>query len=306
MPKLITIPINSVEDSLIFDATVSIGVDLSELETVLFSKLYDVLKATHQNEKMPVWGVASGMKSSEANKWNKISENDLAVFFEDGSAKGFALVKNKFQSENVANKLWPSLQNQEARQYLVTFEKFVDFNEEQAKKIDAFIRSGRTPTDTFEVTQNKYSLNILEYLGFANSESSLTSAQQGFGLSAAEKKVVEMHAVHVAMQHLLNLGFTEITDVGNFESYDIRGVNGLEIFSFEVKGTTGSGDSIILTRNEVDFQKKAYPLNGLLIVSNIELVRGDFLNASGGDLSFASPWLIIEENLKPISFDYKV
>ena len=38
-----------------------------------------------------IWGVPSGFKSSDANKWNKISENDLAVFTKNNSLIGFSL-----------------------------------------------------------------------------------------------------------------------------------------------------------------------------------------------------------------------
>lgn len=306
MFKLVTIPINSAEESFMFNSTVSIGIDLKDFESVLFSKLYDVLKITHNDEKIPVWGVPRGMKSSEANKWNKISENDLAIFLQNGSAKGFARVKNKFQSENVALQLWPTLPNLDTRQYLFTFEKYIDFSQHQSKKIDSLIRNGQIPTDFFEVTENQHSVNIIESLGVAISESVFRSSQQGFGLNAAEKKTVEKHAMSKAIQHLLNIGFTEIEDVGDFESFDIRGTKDSNVYRFEVKGTTGSGDSIILTRNEVACQKKAFPLNGLLIVSNIDLNREDSLSATGGSLSFTSPWFINEENLKPISFDYKI
>jgi hypothetical protein len=74
----------------------------------------------------------------------------------------------------------------------------------------------------------------------------------------------------------------------------------------EVKGSTGSAKSVILTKNEVNFQIEAYPMNGLFIVSNIELIRGEQISAQGGDIKFISPWLIDENDLKPISFEYRV
>jgi hypothetical protein len=76
--------------------------------------------------------------------------------------------------------------------------------------------------------------------------------------------------------------------------------------SVEVKGTTGPAKSVILTKNEVKYQKEAYPENALLIVYNIVLDDDDPKFASNGEIRFISPWFIEDSSLTAISYDYKV
>jgi hypothetical protein len=147
---------------------------------------------------------------------------------------------------------------------------------------------------------------MLKILGLDAFESSQIVSSQGFGLTAAEKKIVELHAVKAAIAHLSTLGFTEIEDVGSVSSFDLLARGPGKQLSVEVKGSTGPANTVILTRNEVTYQREIYPLNGLFILSNIQLDRKLTPSASGGDVLFISPWLITESNLKPISFEYNI
>jgi hypothetical protein len=115
-----------------------------------------------------------------------------------------------------------------------------------------------------------------------------------------------LHAVKAAITHLSTLGFTEIEDVGSVSSFDLLARGPGKQLSVEVKGSTGPANTVILTRNEVSYQKEIYPLNGLFVLSNIQLDRIPSPVASGGEVLFISPWLITESNLKPISFEYSI
>ena len=63
---------------------------------------------------------------------------------------------------------------------------------------------------------------------------------------------------------------------------------------------------MVLTRNEVQIQRDAYPNNALVVVSNIKLARGDVPVATGGTEAVTSPWLIEEDALTAIGFVYEV
>lgn len=306
MPKLVVIPIDNSDDDFIFNSTVINKVNLDEIESILFIKLYELLKDNHKDNYFLIWGVPSGFKSSDANKWNRISENDLAVFTKNNSLIGFSRIKTKFQSENIAHKLWPNLQNTDIRQYLFTLANFNSVDENQSNDLNRIIRKGKFKLDQFEIIDNKISSEFVNELGYIESKSMPNLPGQGFGLSALEKKIIEKHAVKLAIEHLLNIGYKEIEDTGDFESFDIYARGAAGDLSVEVKGTTGAGNVVILTKNEVNFQKVAYPNNGLFIVNNIELVRGEIVFTRGGDIKFISPWLINENDLQPISFEYKV
>ena len=306
MTKIVIIPVHSTDEISMFEKTVILGINSNSLQPLLFVKLYELLQSIHGDGPFPIWGVASGEKSSEANKWNRIEDNDVVLFARSNKILGYAIVKTKFQSENVARELWPDLHTSEIRQYLFTLEKYVEIDDRSNRLLEPIVRRGKFQLDSFQLIDNQFSLELIKAIGLDEIEVASVSSGQGFGLTAAEKKVVELHAVKLAIEHLTMLGYTEIEDVGDKESFDLRALSSEKQINVEVKGSTGAASSVILTKNEVSFQKDAYPLNGLFVVSNIELTRGEKISAQGGDIQFISPWLIDESSLKAISYQYQI
>jgi len=305
MTKIVIVPISSSDEISMFESTVIHGVNMNSLQPVLFIKLFELLEVVHRNSLFPIWGVASGQRSSDANKWNRVVENDLSLFVKDNQFIGYAIVKTKFQSENVAKELWPNLQSSEIRQYLLTFEKYVEIDGLRNQTLQLMFQKSKLVLNSFQLVDHKFSSEVLTLIGFEEPRA-LAPSTQGFVLTAAEKKVIELHAVKLAIEHLSMLGYTEIEDVGDQESFDLRAFSPDKQISVEVKGSTGSASSVVLTRNEVDFQKKAYPLNGLFVVSNIKLIHDEGVFAQGGEVKFLTPWLIVENSLKVISYEYEV
>lgn len=116
-----------------------------------------------------------------------------------------------------------------------------------------------------------------------------TQTGQGRGLTAPERRAVELHAMAIARAHF---GSWDIRDVSGSESYDLLCLRGAEELRVEVKGTTGDGGSVLLTRNEVDHARDRYPHVALVVVSGIDLAgRGTGApTASGGALRVFLPW----------------
>ena len=306
MSKLFVVPVEKIDEYEMFCSTVKNGIFLNELKPFLFPKLYELLKNTNGSARFPIWGVPSGVKSSDANKWNKIAEGDIAIFTRDNRFLGFSKIGTKFQSESIARKLWPKSENEAVKQYLFALEAFFEIDEVKSRALDAIRQKGKIDLKVFQVFDNQNSLEMSRILGIDAFESSKVVTSQGFGLTAAEKKIVELHAVKAAIAHLSTLGFTEIEDVGSVSSFDLLARGPGKQLSVEVKGSTGPANTVILTRNEVTYQKEIYPLNGLFVLSNIQLDRNLIPIASGGDVLFISPWLITESDLKPISFEYMI
>ncbi|MET8854644.1 DUF3883 domain-containing protein [Streptomyces sp. NPDC004579] len=74
----------------------------------------------------------------------------------------------------------------------------------------------------------------------------------------------------------------------------------------EVKGTTSAGLEVILTRAEVEKQRKYHPDNALVVVHSIELDRtGEEPATSGGVLHCTAPWVVEDEDLTVISYAYR-
>jgi hypothetical protein len=124
---------------------------------------------------------------------------------------------------------------------------------------------------------------------------------QGRGLSAAERRAVEERAMALATSYLANQG-RDVTDVSKKASYDLHCRSAEEELHVEVRGTTGEGEAVILTRAEVAHSRK-FP-TALVVVSRIRLERvsEDEPVASGGDISFYMPWRADDHTLDPLSY----
>jgi hypothetical protein len=130
--------------------------------------------------------------------------------------------------------------------------------------------------------------------------------QNRFQLPQALKKLVEEHAMRVAMEVLEQRGFKNIKNVGNTHSYDIAATLNGTHFYIEVKGTISLGEKIVLTKNEVLLHRQEHPNNALVVVSKITLDRNEPPSASGGEVLFISPWEIQDSDLEALGYDYKV
>ena len=130
---------------------------------------------------------------------------------------------------------------------------------------------------------------------------------QGFGLTAKERQVVEMHAMSMAKAHLQSLHW-RVRDVSSTKPYDFECTRGSEEMIVEVKGTTSSGEQIVVTRNEVAAHRARHPNNALIIVHSIDLQRllPENPKADGGILLMLSPWEVREEDLRPLAFQCAV
>lgn len=125
-------------------------------------------------------------------------------------------------------------------------------------------------------------------------------------LPQAHKKLIEEHAVEVAITQLKKKGFTNIKDVGMNHSYDIAAkLNGIDYY-IEVKGTISLGEKVVLTKNEVLLHKQEHPNNALIVVSEINLDRSEPPSVKGGKVLFISPWKINESDLEALGYDYRI
>lgn len=98
-----------------------------------------------------------------------------------------------------------------------------------------------------------------------------------------------------------------VTDCSANKPYDLTAKFGTKKLIVEVKGTTGSGEAVLLTHGEVKAQREAYPENCLVVVHSITLARGgDVPVASGGTLELVLPWYIEDQSLSPISYQHTI
>ena len=109
-----------------------------------------------------------------------------------------------------------------------------------------------------------------------------------------------------AIDYFNQAGWLNIQDVGDFASYDLTMVRDGLVHIVEVKGTTGFGDNIILTRNEVSVHKEYFPRNALVVVSQIKILASEPPKLEGGKVQVIQPWSLVEDWLEAMTFTYGV
>lgn len=119
---------------------------------------------------------------------------------------------------------------------------------------------------------------------------------QGFGSTKRERDLVEAHAMRMAIQYFERSHY-EVHDVHSGNPYDLVCYRRGEVLYVEVKGTTGPGESVIVTHGEVVFARRME--TALFVVSNIE-IHGS--TTSGGDTQCVNPWKPAASRLHPVQY----
>jgi len=135
-------------------------------------------------------------------------------------------------------------------------------------------------------------------------EDILTPGRQGFQSDVEIRLMIESHAMNVCKQYYLNKGY-KVEDVSATHSCDFIITKNGENRFIEVKGTQTSGNTIILTKNEVSLSREQGGNMILFIVHSIAMNKRS-VKKNSGVISIIDPWIVSEEKLTPISFTYKI
>ena len=133
-----------------------------------------------------------------------------------------------------------------------------------------------------------------------------TYTGQGFRLSSKERKAIEIYAMNFVIKKYKKQNW-KIIDVSarRDKGYDLYLKKDDKVLLCEVKGTSGSGNKVNLTKNEVLAAKNNYPNSMLCIVSGIFLDRSKNPPlASLGKLTEINPWKIDENKLESLTYFY--
>lgn len=126
---------------------------------------------------------------------------------------------------------------------------------------------------------------------------------QGRGLTATQRKAVEIRAMEMVREALENEDYTVIDTSAN-KPYDFLAERGSEEVKVEVKGTTSKFcDAVQMTRNEVRLHREENGATALGIVSGIVLQEsnGSF-TGTGGSLELIVPWDISNWTCEPVTY----
>jgi hypothetical protein len=112
--------------------------------------------------------------------------------------------------------------------------------------------------------------------------------------------------MQLAINHFQQQGWG-VEDVSKYKSYDLLCTRQEEKLYVEVKGTTSEGSKILMTHQEVIHTQKNYPQTALFVVSQIKLINSETeLDATGGEIKLYQPWLLSDDSLKAITYEYQV
>jgi len=130
------------------------------------------------------------------------------------------------------------------------------------------------------------------------------SSKQGRQLNEKVRKLIELTAEDLTEEHYVALGWS-VERVGAQKlGYDLRCTKLDHELHVEVKGTTGRGQEVILTPNEVR-HCRYYPEMALAVVSRI-VIANDETVADRGELQILHPWNLDDARLTPSEYSYRV
>jgi hypothetical protein len=126
---------------------------------------------------------------------------------------------------------------------------------------------------------------------------------QGFKITPELRKEIEDYSVSKAISYFKKLKYS-VENVGATRSYDLHCSKDSDILRVEVKGTQTTGNSIILTPNEVINAKKHKTALYLLHSIKVDIIRKKY-KLSRGNAKVVNPWCIDEQGkLKALSYMY--
>lgn len=126
---------------------------------------------------------------------------------------------------------------------------------------------------------------------------------QGLQMDAEVRRAIENAAQDRLMRYYRDLGWT-VTDTRHNRPYDAEAVRGADRVYLEAKGTQSRGDSVIVTRNEVDHARQYAGLCMMGVWSGMRLVDGE-VDPEAGDFRIL-PFNPDAGQLSPRDFDWTI
>jgi len=133
------------------------------------------------------------------------------------------------------------------------------------------------------------------------------SGGQGFGLSAEQRRAVELRAMAV-VEELYAIEGWSMEDTSSGNPFDFLATRGDERRFIEVKGTTGPGEAVVLTHREVDHATAHSGEMALVVVTGVSLtqVDGEWRAGSGRVAKHLHPWSPEPDRLTATEYRYIV
>jgi len=207
---------------------------------------------------------------------------------------------------------FPVETSQMVTNYVASIKDFTTFDKRpdvRSTKACALIRNGTKSQNSIIELDLAKVRSLLDGRNFTlfDQQEVKPSSGQGIGLTAKERKQVELRAMEVVHDFYSKNGWVLI-DTSLSQPYDYLATKGNDKRFIEVKGTTGDGRAILLTYGEVNNVNNYSNSSILVIVSNILLEwSGEHIVAKGGIITtHRDPWIIDPKHLTATQFQYEI
>ena len=129
---------------------------------------------------------------------------------------------------------------------------------------------------------------------------------QGMGLTQPERRAIELQAMKLATEYLIQQGY-KCADTSANHAFDLLACKNGKELKVEVKGTTADMcSSVLMTKNEVRLHQDEKGKTALIMVYSITLKKDSGMpSASGGKLEALIPWDIDKWTAEPIAFQLR-
>lgn len=126
------------------------------------------------------------------------------------------------------------------------------------------------------------------------------------GLTGAQRRAIEKHAVKTATKHFEAEGWT-VEDVGLTRPYDLDCRKGRRNIHVEVKGSTGPLATIAMTAGEVEDATEHHPATALFVLHSIALDGSRTRpRTRGGEVHLEQPWQPKRSRLRAVAYSYRL
>jgi hypothetical protein len=149
--------------------------------------------------------------------------------------------------------------------------------------------------------------NLLEKPNADDSgEGSVISQEQaaGFQSNPLIRKAVELFAMRRAQSTLAANGYERVEDTSKFKPYDFVCERDGQKYFIEVKGTQTSGDTLILTRGEVEHINGNPNTCVLVLVHSLRVSANGKVDVRGGTVKLIEGWRLNPADLNPVQYQW--
>jgi hypothetical protein len=129
---------------------------------------------------------------------------------------------------------------------------------------------------------------------------------QGYADSPEVRRAIELQAMAHATKYFVDLGY-EVEDTSANRPYDLVARRGAEHWYVEVKGTQSRGETVLVTRREVEHARAHAGLCVLYVLHSVVVEKADgAARATGGVAVVTSPWVPTDDRLSATQYEYRV